>query len=360
MIKVEPPVPGAVRITLQAPPNFTIPSYCIGGTYPCVFWSADSIRFPDDGAGVAFFTTRVNSINYAPPPGCDFLKAQSPSDPCFFDPKAPNVRNTTLVPMSYIGDIEDYTVMIEHSVRGRITSIAIRNGLLEGQLMSHDGKPLKTITNATRMALNPNADGDIFTIKELLDAAGAKLDSPSTAPGAKKDQGEVYRTSGIVIVIVIEYKNNREDITYKYIPQVIDGNEYKTVERIYNSTSGSITLVDRHGIRFVFQQHGTIGQFDLLSLLTNIVGGFALFKIAEMLVEFLMLIILPEKEYYQIAKFQETNSFDEWRKNKKMQEKQLSTDPKATNVSRIDYYDNVNIGGSSNTDSHGISAGGFY
>ncbi|CAG8688318.1 8684_t:CDS:2, partial [Cetraspora pellucida] len=91
----EPPVPGAVRITLQAPPNFTIPSYCIGGTYPCVFWIADA-------TGVAFFTTRVSSINYAPPLGCDFSKAQSPSDRCFFDPNSPNIRSSTLVPKSFI------------------------------------------------------------------------------------------------------------------------------------------------------------------------------------------------------------------------------------------------------------------
>ncbi|CAG8491242.1 25345_t:CDS:2, partial [Dentiscutata erythropus] len=273
----EPPVPGAVRITLQAPNNLTIPSYCTGGTYPCVFWSADEIRYPDDGAGVAFFTTRVSSTNYAPPSGCDFSKAQSPTDRCFFDPNSPNVRSNTLLPTSFIGDIEDYTMMIEHSIRGKITSIAIRNGLLDGQLMSHDGQVLKTFNNATRMSNNPRADGDIFTIREMLNAAGANLDSPSSAPGANKTAHEDCRTSGIVVVIVIEYKNKNQEITYKYIPQVIEGNEYKAVERIYNVTDGSVTLVNRHGIRFVFQQHGTIGQFDLLTLLTSIVGGLALF-----------------------------------------------------------------------------------
>ncbi|CAG8626449.1 10340_t:CDS:2 [Cetraspora pellucida] len=325
MINVEPPVPGAVRITLQAPPNFTIPSYCIGGRYPCVFWNADAIRFPDDGAGVAFFTTRVSSTNFAPPLGCDFSKAQSPSDRCFFDPNSPNVRSTTFLPMSFIGDIEDYTVMIEHSIRGKITSIAIRNGLLEGQLLSHNGSVIRTITNATRMALNPRADGDIFTIKELLSAAGANLDSPSSAPGANKTAHESYRNSGIVIVIVIEYKNDGKDIDYKYIPQVIDGNEYKAIERIYNSTDGSITL-----------------------------------KTAEFLVEFLMLWVLPEKEFYGIAKFQETDSFDEWRKNKKQLEKQRSTDPNVTNVNRIDFYDNVNTAGTSNTNNRGVNIGGYY
>ncbi|CAG8572301.1 18984_t:CDS:10 [Gigaspora margarita] len=330
-MKHEPPVPGAVRITLQAPPTFKVPSYCNGGTYPCVFWSEDAIRYPDDGAGVAFFTTRVSSTNYVPPPGCDFSKARLPTDPCFFDPNSPTIRRNTLVPTSFIGDIEDYTMMIEHSVRGKITSVAIRNGLLDGALMSHDGKLIRNFNNATRMGNNSRADGDIFTVKEMLDAAGANLDGPSTAPGANKTIGEINRTSGIVVVIVIEYKN-------RYIPQVIEGNEYKAVERITNVTDGSVTLVNRHGIRFVFQQHGTIGQFDFLTLLTNIVGGLALFKLAEALVEFLMLMVLPEKEFYGIAKFQETNSFDEWREYKKQlkNEKRSTTNPNVTNVNRPD------------------------
>ncbi|CAG8651514.1 15424_t:CDS:2, partial [Racocetra fulgida] len=101
-----------------------------------------------------------------------------------------------------------------------------------------------------QMALNPNADGDIFTIREILEAARADLDAPSTAPGADKAAGETYRSSGIVIVIIIEYENVRfklDQIAYKYLPQVIDGNEYKAVENVYNSTDSSITVIDRHG-----------------------------------------------------------------------------------------------------------------
>ncbi|CAG8756898.1 18170_t:CDS:2, partial [Racocetra fulgida] len=73
---------------------------------------------------------------------------------------------------------------------------------------------------------------------------------PSTAPGANKAESETYRSSGIVIVIIIEYTNVRlklDQISYKYLPQVIDGNEYKAVENLYNITDGSLTTIDRHG-----------------------------------------------------------------------------------------------------------------
>ncbi|CAG8540586.1 4818_t:CDS:2 [Diversispora eburnea] len=201
----EPPVPGAIRITLQAPSgNISVPSYCSGGSLGCTFWGANEIQYPNDGAGFAFFTTRAYAAKYSPPASCNFLNVSNPNDECFFNQKTANT--TEILPKSYIGGIEDYTMMIEHSIRGKATSIAIRNGLLDGQLLSSDRKTVvETFTNASRTAKDPNADGDIISIRQMLQAANANLDALSTAPGAS--DGETYRSSGIVIVVVIEYKN---------------------------------------------------------------------------------------------------------------------------------------------------------
>ena len=129
--------------------------------------------------------------------------------------------------------------MIEHSIRGKATTIAVRNGLMDGKLMASDGKTVvKSWTNVTRMDENPYADGDIIKVSDLLTAAGANLDAPSTAPGANGTNGETYRSSGIVIVIVIEYKNvqfEKDKFAYVYLPRVIYGNEYKAVESLYQS-----------------------------------------------------------------------------------------------------------------------------
>ena len=48
------------------------------------------------------------------------------------------------------------------------------------------------------------------------------------------------------------------------IPRVIEGNEYKAVESLYQS-DGSHILKESHGIRLVFQQHGEIGEFSFIS-----------------------------------------------------------------------------------------------
>ncbi|CAG8446430.1 12063_t:CDS:10 [Acaulospora morrowiae] len=307
---MELPIPGAIRITLQAPTTLTHPNYCIGGSLPCLYWGANEIQYPSDGAGAALFTTRVSITNYKPPQGCSsFLNISDPSDRCFFNPKSPFISSNAdqIVPKSFIGDIEDYTIMVEHSIRGEATSVAQRNGLMNGALMSSDGKTIvKSFTNQTRMKTNPNADGDIFTVQEILTAANANLEGLSTAPGADEAHGETYRSSGIVIAVVIEYMNARfrkNDITYKYLPQVIDGNEYKSMQNILNP-DGSYTIIDRHGIRLVFQQHGSIGQFDFITLLVNIVGALFLMKFAESVVEFFMLYCSDNRDYYAGAKYE--------------------------------------------------------
>ncbi|CAG8791454.1 12570_t:CDS:2, partial [Dentiscutata erythropus] len=131
---------------------------------------------------------------------------------------------------------------------------------------------------------------------------------PSTAPGANKSENETYRSSGIVIIVVIEYRNvpyKTDVISYRYLPRLIDGNEYKVVENIYNVTDGSYTLIDRHGIRFIFQQHGSIGEFDLITLLTSIVASFALFGSAKIIVEIIMLNFSPNRKNYKKAKYKE-------------------------------------------------------
>jgi hypothetical protein len=69
---------------------------------------------------------------------------------------------------------------------------------------------------------------------------------------------------------------------------------------------GSVTYLDRHGIRIVFAQTGTIGIFNPLALILNFVAALALFKVATILIDLLMLYVMPKRKLYKDAKFQET------------------------------------------------------
>ncbi|KAF0554088.1 P2X purinoceptor 4 [Gigaspora margarita] len=107
------------------------------------------VLYHSDSAGVAFFTTKTSITNYFNQPGCNTLRVLSPADLCFFKPTNNNV---TILPKSYIANIEDFTkkIMVEHSVRGKATSIAIRSGLMDGDLVSFNRTTIRKLTNAMR------------------------------------------------------------------------------------------------------------------------------------------------------------------------------------------------------------------
>ncbi|CAG8528291.1 1647_t:CDS:2 [Scutellospora calospora] len=60
-------------------------------------------------------------------------------------------------------------------------------------------------------------------------------------------------------------------------------------------------------IYLVFQQHGSIGQFDFITLLTNIVASFALFKVAEILTEITMIAFFEDSKGYKYHVFDPKN-----------------------------------------------------
>jgi hypothetical protein len=91
---------------------------------------------------------------------------------------------------------------------------------------------------------------------------------------------------------------------------IVNGSEFKITQTVYN-LDGSISYYDRHGIRIVFAQTGSIGKFNFISLLLNLVAALALFRVATLVVDGIMVYFLPQKKLYHREKFQETLDFND-------------------------------------------------
>ncbi|KAK9763754.1 hypothetical protein K7432_009303 [Basidiobolus ranarum] len=312
-LKKEAPVPGAIRVSLLEPAgDLQNSTYC--QQKPCVYWGANQILFNPGAQGVSFLTTRISTKIFPAQAGCNSILSTTPG--CRY-----NLPKPTESPEYYISDLERFTLMIEHSVRGTSTGISVRNGEMKGRLLiTKDNNPFynnETELSFTPQNRPPRVPGDIITVAKLLRASGANLDAPSDAPGADQANGESYRSSGIVLSVVIQYDNDGNDkFKYSYSANYIKGNEYKIEETIYNPTDGSYTEFNRHGIRIVFSQTGNIGKFDFMSLLTNLVASIALLKTASLLVEIFMLKFLPQRKMYYEAKYEHTEDFDDLRKGR--------------------------------------------
>ncbi|GBC06015.1 hypothetical protein RclHR1_06560006 [Rhizophagus clarus] len=304
-LKTDPPIPGAVRLTLREPNNFTKPSYCAESSstsippscadekLPCVYWGAKEIQYPIEETGVAFFTTRASVTKY-PRKTCNIL-ASTPKEACIINN---NTHSKSVMNDSFIADIENYTVMIEHSIASIDGRFLLKNRLMNGQLLTADDKNVikSWSANDEVQTADRKNDGDILTMKTILDAAGANLSACSSAPGANKSANESNRSSGIIVVIVIyyEYSQNPFPISlfinnvynYKYKPRIIVDAGYKITEATSNIYDGSYTIKERHGIRFVFNQHGEIRSFSWTALILNVTASLYLYKVVSLIMDF--------------------------------------------------------------------------
>jgi len=251
---------GAVRISLKAPSDGIVTSsYCKPPAQPCLYWSENDILY-QPGVDGALITTRAKVTEYGPfinhtVNQCDVnMPTVRGCDPY----KAPS---TVKLPVSLVTDVERYTIMLEHSIRGEATGIQLRSGNMVSGALRHykTGEVLRTFTDQSRYVTpvsknNTSTDkavrlaGDVMTVGEFLGASGVNLDEISTAPSASV--GETVRSAGVVIIVVIRYAAqgwNPNLISYEYLPKAISDQEYKIIETIRDFRDGSLVEINRHG-----------------------------------------------------------------------------------------------------------------
>ncbi|KAJ3358845.1 cytochrome c oxidase subunit 1 [Allomyces javanicus] len=322
---------GSVRTTILPPANLSTPDYCRTNAdkAPCVFLTAGQVM-PQQEEAAMFITTRLTATNASAVPDSCIVPPGTPPgltlDPACL-PQFPKAGAA----LYYAAAVEDYTIMVEHTVRGYKTDISSRNGDLKGIMMNSRGTPIRAYapSNISRdeqqaiarelkgapVVVRPaNIAGDIFTVRDVLNAAGiTSLDAPSVSPSAYP--GETLRHSGVVVIVMIEYANelfHPRVIRYNYRISTMTGAEAKQVSMIQvpgNGTSPILQQWSRHGIRIKFVQTGKVGEFELIAVLTSLVASLALFRLAVMLVEIIMIYILPERDTYRSYKYDITEDF---------------------------------------------------
>lgn len=259
--------------------------YCKSAAQPCLFWNENDILY-EPGVDGALITTRAQIKQYGP-----FSNSTSAGSQC--DVNIPTIAgcdpyrapSTLLLPTSLVADIERFTLMLEHSIRGEATGIQIRSGNMDyGVLRDTAGQVIKTFNEESRyvpatpttVALSNGSNttpgpgnttvhivnnattsaptgtvhlaGDVMTVGEFLKAAGVNLDSLSGSPTATAN--ETVRSSGVVVIVVIQYAAkgwNPNRISYEYLPKAIPDQEYKVIETIRDFRGGNRVEINRHG-----------------------------------------------------------------------------------------------------------------
>jgi hypothetical protein len=225
--------------------------------------------------------------------------------------------------------------MIEHSVSGKLTDVTTRNGLLTGKFLDRNDKKVFDYTKEQRE--RDKVAGDVIKVGDLLRMAELDLNgnavfctwhlplrltsfalAMSKAPGAK--EGENIRFVGAVIVVFIDYTNRvsaLNELKYSYKAFTIEGTEVKNLDLSVSENGLGAMELNRHGIRIVFVPTGTLGTFDFMSLMRNLVTALGFLKVSTIITDQLMVRIFPQKDLYEKCKFEKTEDFSDMDKQMK-------------------------------------------
>eukprot|EP01103_Thecamoeba_quadrilineata_P012331 TRINITY_DN3153_c0_g1_i1.p1 TRINITY_DN3153_c0_g1~~TRINITY_DN3153_c0_g1_i1.p1 ORF type:complete len:241 (-),score=35.03 TRINITY_DN3153_c0_g1_i1:105-827(-) len=217
-------------------------------------------------------------------------------------------------------------MMIDHAIITFNVGIQ-RNGVdMKGKLLSLNGHEMKLSP--------PNVVGqpgkiDILEVQTLLEAAGiSSLDDPLVVFDADLNTTQTMRYSGIIVLVVFTYSNvvtfDLNDIQYKIQVRFINNTQFGTIQIIYRKFPNAINERERHGVRFIFLQTGSLGKFDFQVLLLSLVSGIGLFALATIIVDVLAIVILPESSYYSKYKIDESLVYREIRDGKVKPEDDLT------------------------------------
>eukprot|EP00747_Dinoflagellata_sp_TGD_P018664 gnl/TRDRNA2_/TRDRNA2_126655_c1_seq1.p1 gnl/TRDRNA2_/TRDRNA2_126655_c1~~gnl/TRDRNA2_/TRDRNA2_126655_c1_seq1.p1 ORF type:complete len:402 (-),score=73.00 gnl/TRDRNA2_/TRDRNA2_126655_c1_seq1:61-1116(-) len=231
--------------------------------------------------------------------------------------------------LAFTADVEQFTVLIDHSVLAPDTGLTTTSRNMVGVLFVDAGHPLQDALCASRLDavdapggsrtdkapcyLTPEktSDGlDYFHVGLLLEAMGISLEQEAY-PGS----GHSARYEGLTVNMLIDYTNTAKwhgvtDISYVYKPRPIPFSTYKTTRVTSTSYPDSRVKADLHGILFEVQAGGSLAVFDPTSALVQLTTSLTLLAMSAVMVNLLAQYVLQRRSYYKEALCERTADFD--------------------------------------------------
>ncbi|KAI8843659.1 hypothetical protein BC829DRAFT_293084 [Chytridium lagenaria] len=142
-----------------------------------------------------------------------------------------------------------------------------------------------------------------------LDRESGVVEGRLGGGGGKVGDG-TWRSSGMTVSVPIFYENKKtlaesQALKYRYVPSLAGKDVGAKILDIMVNANGSFTYVTKYGVRLVFTQAGSIGQFSLQNLLISIVAGLSLLRLATFTVDVFIIFLAKDRALYRRLKFQQ-------------------------------------------------------
>lgn len=308
-----PDVVGSTRLQLRppAPPYTREPGalgYC-GGALGCRYLDQYDAAAPWLEPGAIFAATRITETSYALNASAACVNQTLPG--CTY----------AAVPGSafayFVADLEMFTLLLDHTLSAASVGVARAAAQMPGKLVDTSGATLNVCDDysAQGWPCDPNvkvgrvgAGADILPLRSLLRAAGvASLDTVVAS------LNETRRYAGAVLVVTIEYSNlwfdtsswSEHDLTYVYSVRAVDDAEFKAEESVATGP-GTRLVRDRHGLRVLIKQSGTVGTFDFATLLISLTSGLGLLAVTTLVVDLFATRVMRLRSIYNQYKVYDT------------------------------------------------------
>lgn len=274
---------------------------------PCSYLDPLDSVYPSTEVAALFVATRISRTNMTLPPGCD--EAQS-SQGCSFV-SAPNSTST-----SFVADVEMSTLQLEHLFTVPQFGLSRPSVQMAGALLDVDDNVVDPCEDykALGVACPPDilvgvvGRPDKLPLRTLLRAAGL-LSLDAQAGSTPPLDTQTLRWAGFVLLLTVRYSNYRVDtgsmdqevVTYTYEVDAVPDLDFRGMEVLPEPDAGgrSRTVLERHGIRLLVRQTGTVGVFDLATLLLTVNTAVGLLALAKFVVDFVSTTFLPARAIYR-------------------------------------------------------------
>ena len=244
-----------------------------------------------------------------------------------------NVRNDQY----FVAGLENYTVLIEHSVHslGAGVDAVSRNmdGKLavpdnselcaekaaEGKSVDSSGKPTSTAPCFIYPKKGSAQKLDVFTINDLVRASNSYFDDWNQIPPKPgKPVKHSVRYSGVVLLLNIQYTNVRHfdvpgNVSYTYHVSALPSSNPKFIHSVESTNMTHRVVQKRYSIKLQAIYTGTLGKFVFLNLLLQLTTSLTLFAVATTVTDYLAIYGLPDRKLYYNAKYELTEDFSDIR-----------------------------------------------
>lgn len=225
----------------------------------------------------------------------------------------------------FIADIDDFTVSVDHAVQNQELGISRTSRQMSGWLLVNGSSALQKslckkektamtkpvfgeLTDDSPCYIRPNqTDGsfDHFTVTTMMMAMGLSLDGPSYS-----GSGHSIRYEGLTVTLEITYFNTwpwhgvlkgadgQPEISYVYDFMPLPEHPYKVTDIQYLQFPSKRVKISQHGIYLSVKADGTLGVFDVQTLLVTLTTSLTLLAVGATAVRYLAIHILRQRKYY--------------------------------------------------------------